>query len=136
MSRPERAGGDGLDIERARVLAEPHDRALAEAALDLRQRGIKGLRFVHGRSFDETKRGAHVFVLLMVRIRKTGNAAGRTRRRHPRGPSFPNGSKPLYTICSGWQDVLFLYLDPGPGTGPFPNVVVPFELGLVPFELI
>src|SRR5208282_1471377 len=45
---------------RRHVLAEPHDRALAEAALDLRERRIKGLRFVHGRSFDETKRCTHV----------------------------------------------------------------------------
>src|SRR5208282_640794 len=56
----ERAGGHGVHVHRRHVLAEPHDRALAEAALDLRERGIKGLRFVHGRSFDETKRCTHV----------------------------------------------------------------------------
>src|SRR5579863_1604211 len=55
----ERARRDGVDIHRLVVLTEPHDRALAEAALDLRQRGIKGFRFVHGRSFDETKRCTH-----------------------------------------------------------------------------
>ncbi len=56
---PERAGGDGIDIHRLHVLAEPHDRALAELPLDLRQRGIKGFRFIHGRSFDETKCCTH-----------------------------------------------------------------------------
>ena len=44
----ERAGGDRLDLHRLVVLAEPHDRALAEGALDLGERGIKGLRLVHG----------------------------------------------------------------------------------------
>ena len=52
----ERAGGDGIHIHRPVVLAEPHDRALAKAALDLGKRRIKGLRFIHGRSFNETKR--------------------------------------------------------------------------------
>src|SRR5580700_8118129 len=55
----ERAGGDGVHVHRVHVLAEPHDRALAEIALDLRERRIKGLRFVHGRSFDEAKRCTH-----------------------------------------------------------------------------
>ena len=50
----ERAGGDGVDVHRLVVLAEPHDRALAEIALDLGERGIQGLRFVHGGTFDET----------------------------------------------------------------------------------
>ncbi len=36
---PERAGGDRLDIHRFVVLAELHDRALAELALDLGERG-------------------------------------------------------------------------------------------------
>ena len=58
--KPERAGGDGIHVHRLHIFAEPHDRALAEVALDLRERGIKGLRFVHGRSFDETKRCTHV----------------------------------------------------------------------------
>src|SRR6516162_3338466 len=55
----ERTSGNGVDVHRLHVLAEPHDRALAEAALNLRQRGIKGFRFVHGRSFDETKCCTH-----------------------------------------------------------------------------
>ena len=50
----ERAGGDGVHVHRLVVLAEPHDRALAEIALDLGERGIKGLRFIHGGTFDET----------------------------------------------------------------------------------
>src|SRR6516165_3631961 len=56
----ERAGGHRLDVHRLHVFAEPHDRALAEAALDLGERGIESFRFVHGRSFDETKRCTHV----------------------------------------------------------------------------
>ena len=84
---PERAGGHGLDVHRLPVLAEPHDRALAEAALDLRQRGIKGLRFVHGRSFDETKRCTHVSVLLMAGIRRAHNG----RRNGPAAPFAGNG---------------------------------------------
>src|SRR5262249_60994565 len=55
---PERAGRHGLDVERLGVLAKPHDRSLAEIALDLRERGIKSLRLVHGRTFDETQCGA------------------------------------------------------------------------------
>src|SRR5205807_1629001 len=55
----ERAGGDGLDVHRLAVLAEPHDRALAERALDLGERGIEGLRFVHRGTFDKTQRGGH-----------------------------------------------------------------------------
>src|SRR5581483_1615906 len=52
---PERAGGNGLDVHRLVVLAEAHHRALAELALDLAQRGGQGLRFIHGRSFDDTQ---------------------------------------------------------------------------------
>src|SRR5947208_1369895 len=44
----ERAGGYRFDLHRLVVLAELHDRALAEGALDLGQRGIKGFRLVHG----------------------------------------------------------------------------------------
>ena len=44
---PERAGRDDLDVHRLVVLAELHDRALAEIALDLGQRGVKGLGLVH-----------------------------------------------------------------------------------------
>ena len=54
---PERAGGDGVDIHRLVVLAEPHDRALAERALDLGDRGVKSLRFVHGGTFNQTQGG-------------------------------------------------------------------------------
>ena len=50
----ERAGGDRVHVHRLVVLAEPHDRALAEIALDLGERGIEGFRFVHGGTFDET----------------------------------------------------------------------------------
>src|SRR5205823_7557663 len=55
---PERARGDGLDIHRAVVLAEPHHRALAELALDLGKRGGQGLGLVHGGSFDDTQGGS------------------------------------------------------------------------------
>ena len=40
---PERARGDGLDLDRLAALAEAHDRALAEGPLDLGQRGIERL---------------------------------------------------------------------------------------------
>ena len=52
----ERAGGDGLDLDRLLVLAEPHDGALAEAALDLGDRRFKSLFPIHLISFDEAQR--------------------------------------------------------------------------------
>ena len=39
----ERAGGDDIDIHRPVVLAELHDRALAEISLDLGQRRVERL---------------------------------------------------------------------------------------------
>src|SRR5262249_23257822 len=66
----ERTRGNDLHVHRLHVLAEPHDRALAETALDLRQRGIEGFRFVHRRSFDETKCCTHYLALLMTGIRR------------------------------------------------------------------
>ena len=56
---PERAGRDRLDLDRLLALAEPHDRALAEGALDLRQRRVDRLRLVliqHGGAFYESQR--------------------------------------------------------------------------------
>jgi len=44
---PEGAGRNRLDLDRLAALAEPHDRALAERAFDLGQRGVKRLGFVH-----------------------------------------------------------------------------------------
>src|SRR5947207_8356288 len=52
---PERAGRDRLDVHRLVILAQLHDRTLAEGALDLGQRGFKGFRLVHGRTFDDTQ---------------------------------------------------------------------------------
>src|SRR5256885_6243676 len=53
---PERAGRDRVDLHGLVVLAELHDRALAEGALDLGQRGFKGFRLVHGgRTFDDAQ---------------------------------------------------------------------------------
>src|SRR6516162_5146738 len=72
----ERTSGNGVDVHRLHVLAEPHDRALAEAALDLRQRGIKGFRFIHGRSFDETKCCTHYLALLNDRDSEGTKGAG------------------------------------------------------------
>ena len=43
----ERAGGDRLDLDRLLVLAEPHDRALAAIPLDLRDRRLQRLLFIH-----------------------------------------------------------------------------------------
>ena len=39
---PERAGRDGVDLDRALALAEAHDGALAERALDLSDRRVQG----------------------------------------------------------------------------------------------
>ena len=52
----DRAGRDRLDVERRRR-AEPHDRALAEAALDLREGGFERLLLVHAASFGEVHYG-------------------------------------------------------------------------------
>ena len=99
---PERAGGNGLDIHGLVVLAEPHDRALAELALDLAQRGGKGFRFVHGRSFDETQgRLTHDVALLMAGIRPPDNAALAA------PPESTEGKQcTLFVLCS--QYVLFV----------------------------
>src|SRR3546814_4543030 len=43
---PKRAGRNGLDLDRL-ARAEAHGRALAEGAVDLRQRGIEGFLLVH-----------------------------------------------------------------------------------------
>ena len=53
---PERAAGDRLDLDRLLVLAEPHDRALAAGPLDLRDRRLESLLFIHLGSFDEAQR--------------------------------------------------------------------------------
>jgi hypothetical protein len=53
---PERARGDCLDLDRLLVLAEPHDGALAEAALDLGDRSLKRLLSIHLSSFNEAQR--------------------------------------------------------------------------------
>ena len=45
---PERTRRDGLYLHRLLILAEPHDRALAEGAFDLRQGGVQRLGLVHG----------------------------------------------------------------------------------------
>ena len=59
IGRPSaQARGHDLDVERVLVLlAELHDRALAEIPLDLGQRRIQRLRFVHGNSFDHPRDG-------------------------------------------------------------------------------
>ena len=41
----ERTRRDGFDFHRLLALAEPHDRALAEGALDLRERRVESFRF-------------------------------------------------------------------------------------------
>jgi hypothetical protein len=58
----ERTCGDRLDFDRLLVFAEPHDRALAEGALDLGEGGIKGFGLVHGVTFHKAEiRLAHGF---------------------------------------------------------------------------
>ena len=52
----ERAGRHGGDVDRRLVLAEAHDRALAEGPLDLAERRIERLRLVHAITLDHTKR--------------------------------------------------------------------------------
>ncbi|CAD5267570.1 hypothetical protein BOSE46_140178 [Bosea sp. 46] len=49
----ERAGRDRLDLDRLLVLAQAHDRALAESPFDLRERRIERLGLVHRRAFHE-----------------------------------------------------------------------------------
>ena len=44
---PQRARGHRLDLDDLLVGAEPHDRTLAERPLDLRQRRVESLCFVH-----------------------------------------------------------------------------------------
>ena len=48
----ERAGGDDLDVVDHLAFAQPHDRALAELLLDLRQGGLQGLGFFGVEGFD------------------------------------------------------------------------------------
>ena len=87
----ERAGRDRLDLDRLLAL-EPHDRALAEGALDLGQGGVERLGLVHGRSFYEAE----------------------IRLAHGRGPSGMGGAARAmsipgaYPLCSRLQ-VLFLF---------------------------
>src|SRR6185312_5389009 len=78
---PERPARNRLDVHGLVVLAELHDRALAELALNLAERGGQGFRLIHGRSFDETQgRLTHV-ALLMAGIRRTDNARPKSPRR-------------------------------------------------------
>ena len=53
---PKRTGRDRLDLDRLVMLAEPHDRALAEGALDLAQRRIQCFLLVHATLLDEAQR--------------------------------------------------------------------------------
>ena len=67
---PKRARGNSFDIHGLIVFTKLHDRTLAELTLDLAQRGGKGFRFIHGRSFDETQgRLTDDVALLMAGIR-------------------------------------------------------------------
>ena len=68
----DRAGRDRLDVERGRR-AEPHDRALAEAALDLRQRGFERLLLVHAASFGEIHHGRVHLAPLIPQLSDRGN---------------------------------------------------------------
>ena len=64
---PQRAGRDRLDLDRLLVLAQPHDRALAEGPLDLRQRCVQRLGLVHGCPFHEAKIGWLIVIVLLSR---------------------------------------------------------------------
>ena len=68
-------GQTGLDLDRLLVLAEPHNRAFAEGAFDLRQGGVERLGLVHGRSFHEAEiRLAHGLRLLLARAGRIGQS--------------------------------------------------------------
>ena len=54
---PERSGRHRLDLDRLLILAEAHDRALAERPFDLRQGGVERLGLVHAGPFHEAKIG-------------------------------------------------------------------------------
>ena len=54
----ERAGGDDLDVLDHLAFAQPHDRALAELLLDLRQCRLQGLGFFGVEGFDGCVHGA------------------------------------------------------------------------------
>ena len=62
--------------------AEPHDRALAEAALDLRQRGFQRLLLVHAASFGEVHYGRVHRWPLIPRLSDRGNRGFRSRLVH------------------------------------------------------
>ena len=69
----QRAGGDRLDLDHLLVLAEPHDRAFAEGPLDLRQRGVQRLRFVHRLFLYEPQHVlSHDIAPLVNEARKSG----------------------------------------------------------------
>ena len=54
---PERPRRHRLDLDRLLVLAQAHDRALAERPFDLRQGGVERLGLVHAGPFHEAKIG-------------------------------------------------------------------------------
>src|SRR6185312_13006454 len=104
---PERAGRDRLDVHGLVVFAETHNRALAELALDLAERGRQGFRLVHGRSFDDTQgRLTHV-ALLMAGIRPSDNAS---QKGCPPPPESADGThctlfvlSSQYVLFGGWR---------------------------------
>ena len=73
---PERAGRDHLGLHRLLALAEPHDRALAEGALDLAEGGVESLVLVHGFLADNAERSLrHGEFLLISQPWATCNAS-------------------------------------------------------------
>src|SRR5262249_24823163 len=88
-----RAGRHRLDIHRLVVLAEPHDRALAETALELGERRITGFRLVHGCPFsNETNNGVRHCATPYDRDSEE-------RQREPILRVLPDVDA-MYTICS------------------------------------
>ena len=77
----DRAGRDRLDVEGGRR-SEAHDRALAEAALDLRQRGFERLLLVHAASFGKIHHGRVHASPLIPQLSDRGNRGFRSRLVH------------------------------------------------------
>jgi hypothetical protein len=62
----QRAGRGRLDLHRRAVGAKPHDRALAELPLDLRERAFQRLRLVHVPLAPKVEEVCHRHVVLLI----------------------------------------------------------------------
>src|SRR5262249_19543760 len=99
---PQRARRNRLDLDRLAAPAEPHDRALAERALDLGQCGVKRLVLVHSATFDHAQRTLGHAPLLMTGICRPATPLLPPSTSHQRS----GGECTLFVL--GSQYVLFL----------------------------